>query len=144
MAFNEFGTMAAVSDGTFTFNGAYLTGAWNDGLNITVDGLLGGVQLYSETVVANTSGPIFFNFNYTGIDEVTFNSFGGTPHGFPSGGQGTQFAMDNFTLNQTPEPSTLILAALGGLALLAYRRRLEPTMRALFAVIMLLAVASPP
>lgn len=123
VAFNEFAQIAAASDGTFTFDGAYLTGAWNDGLNIEVDGLLGGVPLYSQIVVVNSTAPTWFNFNYAGIDKVTFNSSGGTPHGYSSG-SGTHFAMDNFTFN-TPEPSSLILAALGliGLGVYGWRRK---------------------
>ena len=123
VAFNGGGTMAVVSDGIFTFNGAYLTGAWNDNLNITVNGKLGAVQLYSQTVVVNTQTPTYFNFNYAGIDTLTIDSFGGTPHGFPGGGAGTQFAMDNFTVN-VPEPSPVALLSIGaiGLAITARRR----------------------
>ena len=85
VAYNGSGTSASVSDGTFTFNGAYLTGAFNDGLSITVTGLLSGNPIYSQTVVVNTIAPTFFNFNYTGIDMLTFNSFGGTEHGYGGG-----------------------------------------------------------
>src|SRR5690348_12385996 len=34
VAYNGFGTTAQVADGVFTFNGAYFTGAWNNGLHI--------------------------------------------------------------------------------------------------------------
>jgi hypothetical protein len=123
VAFNGGGTLAVVSDGTFTFNGAYLTGAWNDNLNVTVIGKLGAAQLYSQTVVVNTQTPTFFNFNYVGIDTLNFSSSGGTPHGF-TGGSGTQFAMDNFTINNVPEPSSVALLSVGaiGLAITARRR----------------------
>jgi hypothetical protein len=119
VAYNGFGNAASVSVGTFTFNGAYLTGAWNDGLNITVTGLLSGNPIYSQTVVVNTVTPTFFNFNYTGIDTLTFNSFGGTDHGYGDA-NGTQFVMDNFTIN-TPEPCSLALLSIGaiGLAILS-------------------------
>ena len=120
VAYNAFGTAASVSDGTFTFNGAYLTSAFNDGLSITVTGLLSGNPIYSQTVVVNTIAPKFFNFNYTGIDLLIFNSAGGTDHGY--GGSGTQFVMDNFTIN-VPEPSTAALLVIGCVVALVARWR---------------------
>ena len=34
------------------------------------------------------TGPTLFNFNYLGIDQLIFDSFGGAPAGF-GGGSGT-------------------------------------------------------
>jgi len=122
VAFNGFGEKASVSDGTFTFNGVYLTGAWHDGLNITVTGLKSGIPIYSQTVVVDSIAPKFFNFNYAGIDTLTFNSFGGTDHGYGSAGLATNFVMDNFTIN-APEPSTAALLVIGCVVALGVRRR---------------------
>jgi hypothetical protein len=109
VAFNAYARAAAVSDGIFDFGGAALTGAWNDGLNIQVDGLLGGNLIYSQTVQVDTSGPTWFDFNYYGIDRLEFSSWGGVNHGYP--GSGTHFAMDNFTI--VPIPGAVLLGILG-------------------------------
>jgi hypothetical protein len=125
VAYNAFGNTAVVSDTSFTLNSAYFTGAWNDGLNITVTGYDSGhVQIDTTTFVVNTSGPTFETFNWTGLAELDFSSFGGTPHGY--NGQGTQFVLDNMTINQpvgAADPSSTLLlsinllgAALVGLA----------------------------
>lgn len=106
VAFNEFENVATVTDGTFDFIGAYLTGAWNDGLSVEVEGYYLGSLLYSQTVVTTAYSPTWFSFNYTGVDELRFSSFGGVDQGF--GGGGTHFAMDNFTF-VVPEASPMVL-----------------------------------
>jgi hypothetical protein len=114
VAFNAYGNIASLSDALFTFNGANLTGAWNDGLSIDVNGYKNGSLLYSKTVIVNTDAPKWCDFNFIGIDNLSFNSYGGTPH--PNLiGVGTHFAMDNFTFNATsvPEPGTLSMLLIG-------------------------------
>jgi len=108
----------------FDFLSAYLTGAWNSNLNIEVEGFRSGTLLYDTTVVASATAPTLFAFNYLDIDRLTFNSFDGQNAGFPSGA-GEQFAMDNFTFEFVPEPSSLLLASLAALLLspLLKRRR---------------------
>lgn len=133
VAFNWFANIATASNGIFDFNGAYLTGAWRDGLSITVTGFFGAAELYTQTVVVDHDAPTWFGFNYLGIDRVEFESFGGVE--VPGlGGEGAHFAMDNFTINEVVDDrptsvpdggSTLVL--LGG-AIGAFRligRRLE-------------------
>ena len=121
VAFNRWERTGFISDGEFDFNGAYLTGAWNDGLNIRVEGFLNGNRLYDETVVVdtivNTPESNWFTFNYEGIDSLEFSSFGGIDSG--TSGSGTHFAMDNFTFNEpmeaapVPEPATMFLLGTG-------------------------------
>ena len=98
VALNGSGLVATASDGLFTFNGAYLTAAWNNGLNISVQGLKGEVILYTQDVVVDTTGATWFDFNYTDIDKLVFSPSGGVNAGV--GGSGTHFVMDNFTYNQ--------------------------------------------
>jgi hypothetical protein len=124
VAFNGGGTPAEVdSSGTnFNFLSAYLTGAWKSNLNIEVQGFSGATLLYDTTVVANATSPTPFTFNYLDIDRLTFNSFGGQNAGFPLG-SGEQFAMDNFTFEFVPEPSSLLLATAGALLLCPFLKR---------------------
>jgi hypothetical protein len=93
VAFNAYANPASVS-GHFNFVGAYLTGAWNNGLSISVDGYNRDTLVDHETVVVNTDAPQWYEFDYTGITRLVFSSSGGTPAGY--NGAGTHFAMDNF------------------------------------------------
>ncbi|MFB2839779.1 hypothetical protein [Floridanema evergladense] len=121
-AYNGLAEKASIqSNSIFDFNGAFLTGAWNDGLSVLVEGLKNGVSLYSQTVVVDTTSPKWFDFNFLGIDELKFSSFGGVENPNVSGGRGPHFAMDNFTINEVksvPEPaSTLGFLAFGAMGL---------------------------
>uniref|UniRef100_C6E7W0 Ice-binding protein C-terminal domain-containing protein n=1 Tax=Geobacter sp. (strain M21) TaxID=443144 RepID=C6E7W0_GEOSM len=123
VAFNADGRPGTISDRLFDFNGAYLTAAWNNGLNIQVQGYRGGNLAYDRTVVVDTTAPTFFLFDYAGVDRLTFDSFGGTNAGY--GGVGFHFAMDNFTFNETtpiPEPSTFLLLGAGIMAVACLRK----------------------
>ena len=98
----------------FTFNGAYFTAVWRDGLNVKVDGYLNDVLAYSTTVIVNTTGPMWCEFNYANIDELRFSASGGTQHeGYKY--NYTQFVIDNFTY--IPEPTTFLLFGLAGLVI---------------------------
>lgn len=127
VAFNAFanpGDVLAISSGdTFDFNSTYLTAAWNHDLNINVQGYLNGSLVYNQTVVVSDDAPTLFNFNYLGIDQLKFVSFGGTDAGTPGGGE--HFVMDNFTYNAqaVPEPATIGLMGLGLLGFVLTRRK---------------------
>jgi hypothetical protein len=123
VAFNGFAVQATAASGTFDFNSAYLAAAWNNGLSVRVQGFLNGNLLYDTTVqLLNASatpgaGSQQFVFNYVGINQLVFNSFGGTDAGFNGGGE--HFAMDNFEFNATnaiPEPGSLLVWGVLGLA----------------------------
>jgi hypothetical protein len=110
VAYNGYGDPAAFSDSAFTLNSAYFTAAWNDGLNILVQGYLNSTLVNSVDFTVNTSGPTLETFNWL-VDDVVFSSSGGTPHGY--GGGGEHFAMDDLTFNAAvPEPSAIILLAI--------------------------------
>ena len=120
VAYNGFGSQAVTSGSPFTFNSAYFTAAWNDGLNVTVTGFLLGSQVDQTTFTINTAGPFLETFDWTNVDTLKFDSSGGSHHaGFI--GSGTHFAMDDFRFNEAvssavPLPSTAIvgLTLLGG------------------------------
>ncbi|MCX7596201.1 MAG: PEP-CTERM sorting domain-containing protein [Fischerella sp.] len=127
VAYNAFANPAAVSidSGAFDFNSAYLTGAWNDDLNILVEGFLEGELKYSRTVTVDTKAPQEFQFNFLGIDFLRFTSLNsGTPAGYQ--GKGYHFAMDNFNYNKTksvPEPFTILGSLTAGSLGLALHRK---------------------
>ena len=128
VAFNSGAQDIFATGPTFDFNSAYLTAAWNTGLNITVTGMQGATTLYSQTVVVNTTAPTLFTFNYLGIDKVIFSSFGGASDLFPQyGDDGTHFVIDNMTINEPVQSvpdsgSALALLGLGMVGIGAIRR----------------------
>jgi len=113
VAFNAGGSPAEIGAlGTnFDFLSAYLTGAWNSNLNIEVEGFRSGALLYDTAVVVSVTSPTLFTFDYTNIDRLYFNSYGGQPAFTPV--PEYNFVMDNLTLEFVPEPSSLLLATVG-------------------------------
>jgi hypothetical protein len=107
---------------TFDLDSAYLSGAWNDGLHIEVQGLVGNTVAYDMTYRVDSTAPSLIDFNYKGITSVQFMSSGGTLYNYPNGGHGEQFVLDNLTIRVVPEPSTLTFAGPAGVALMIRRR----------------------
>jgi hypothetical protein len=98
VAFNVNGNPASITSATpFNFISAYLTAAWNDNLQVEVLGYVGSTLTYSNTYTLSAVAHSFINFNYLGVNEVYFNSFGGTHHSAYSY-NGEHFAMDNMTV----------------------------------------------
>ena len=58
-------------------------------------------------MIVDITSPTLFNFNFLGIDNLKFTSFGGTDA--PYGDNGKQFALDNFTYNSKPVPEPLTI-----------------------------------
>jgi hypothetical protein len=122
VAFNGSGNSAQISSGTsFDLNSAWLTAAWNDGLQLEVQGFSGGTLAYDQTYTLNAAAPTLLTFSYFDVDQVNFISFGGVNHGY--GGSGTQFVMDNLTVS-VPEPNSTMLLLFGStLIVLQLRKR---------------------
>ena len=126
VAYNYFTRMTTVYNGVFNFTGAYFTGAWNNNLNIELKGLLGGAEVFSDTILVDVYGPTWFSAGYTGIDQLIISSYGGQNAGL--GHSGTQFAMDNFSYtygiySPVPEPATIFLLGAGFLGMAGLGRR---------------------
>jgi hypothetical protein len=105
-SFNEYSNVAnvaTVNDGQFNFVGAYFTSAYNDNNQVTVTGYRNDLPIYLKTITTNTSGPVWGNFLFLGVDKLTFAS------------DNFQFAMDDFTYNTSvvPVPGALILGMVG-------------------------------
>ena len=116
VAFNGWAEAASIiSSNIFDFDGAYLTAAWRNGLNITVAGYENDSLLYSTTVVVDTTGPAWFDFNYVGINRLEFDSYGGVDVFLY--GSGEHFVMDDFEFTppamHSPSPGALLLGSIG-------------------------------
>ncbi|MBP7053353.1 MAG: pre-peptidase C-terminal domain-containing protein [Phycisphaerae bacterium] len=94
VAYNNGGNPAEIQGTPFDLYGAYFTAAWNDGLNIDIEGYRSGSPVHTLTAVVNTSGPQWVSMNFTNVDRVSFTSHGGT-HNPDMGLSGVQFAMED-------------------------------------------------
>jgi len=91
------GSTASITAQTFDFLSAYATAAFNDNLQLEAKGYLSGVLIFDQTNTLSATVPTLIHFNFCGVDEVDFTSFGGSHHaGYV--GTGTQFVMDNMNV----------------------------------------------
>jgi hypothetical protein len=100
---------------TFDFESVYMTGGWY-GLDVVTEGYLGGTLMHTKTNTIVTSGPIKFDFNWTGIDTLVFA---------PSNGAGANrdILLDDLSIQIVPEPTTVLLMVFGGLVMRRRRNR---------------------
>ncbi len=95
---NRYGEPASFSNGrAFNWDSAYLTAAEMDSLPVSVLGFIGTTLAYSNTYSVKKSAPTLINFNYLGVNEVSFKTAPASP-----------FAMDNMALS-VPVPVVEIL-----------------------------------
>jgi len=88
VAFNLFGDPASIRSGTaFALNSAYLTAAFVNGMQIRLQGWVGTTLAYDNTYTVSTTAPTLIQFNYVGIDRVTFIASPSSP-----------FVMDNLVV----------------------------------------------
>lgn len=110
----------------FTLNSFYMTAAWNDQLLVHVTGYREGISIYAMSFSVNTDAPKLIMLDWANIDQVNFSSEGGIPKlDWFDYGNGTNFAMDNLTINMpVPEPIVWQMMVSGlGLVGIAVRRR---------------------
>ena len=107
IAFNPNGEPASIQRSTpFTLNSASLTAAFVDGLQVRIQGFVGGSAAYDNTYTLKVAAPALFQLNYAGVDRVTFTA---SPE--------SQFVMDDLIVNVavTNVPCAFALSAADGI-----------------------------
>jgi hypothetical protein len=102
----------SVASGVFDLNSGYLTAVSFSPLLLEAIGYRNGQAIYDDVYRLDTTGPLLANFNFLGIDRVTFTPY---TEGGPS-----QFVVDNLTVS-VPEPGGAALLAAGA-AMFGLRR----------------------
>jgi len=109
VACNASGANASISSATpFTLASAWLTAAWDDNLQVEVQGYNGVSLSYDNTYTLNPTAPALVAFNYTNVTSVQFIASGGFRHpGYAS--NGTMFVMDNVSVLSMLSPPAITL-----------------------------------
>ena len=78
----------------FDFQSAYFTSAWKDAATLTVTGYRDGVQVAVQSFTIGTSDSTFVQFasDFDSVDQLGFDSEGGTVNGY---GTGNGFLIDD-------------------------------------------------
>ena len=92
---NTVATITRVPNGTtFTMNSFLATAAWDDNLNLTINGSLSSAVIHTTSLILQVFNITLVELNWSGIDTLTIKSSGGTLDPNVPGG-GTQVAIDN-------------------------------------------------
>lgn len=123
VAYNFYGELATISapSGVFNLESAYMTFALNldTPFSVQVRGYKGAALLYDNTYALTSSGPTLVDFNYIGVDRVTFGS---SP-------ESQEFAMDNLDITIPDKNCTLVLLGIAMAALVVLQTRITPAGR---------------
>ncbi len=89
-----------VNQGFFILLSMDLTGAWNDKLQVEITGFFHEKQVYDYVFTVSAVKPTMIRLpKAVLVDDVEFNSFGGTPYApYSEAGSGAHFAMDNLSV----------------------------------------------
>jgi hypothetical protein len=135
VVFNGNAGIAEITGSPFNLVSGYFAGAWNDGLQLLVQGYVGNsaTPTFSQTFTLSATSSSLLVFNWSDVDKVDFSSSGGTwdpaYQSLTTGGFGEEFAMDNLTVTPNfgvPDASStgvMFSAALAGLGI--FRRKLS-------------------
>ena len=106
----------------FDFVSASLATPWYSAMDLTLEGYLGGVLKFSQTVSTDNNGADLFAFNWTNIDTIRL--VGSDAPGDPCTFNCSQFIVDDLVWQRAtvPEPAALALLGAGLLASLRLRR----------------------
>ncbi|MFA5111873.1 MAG: hypothetical protein WC443_10740 [Desulfobaccales bacterium] len=103
----------------FDFNGAYITAAYDASFGesnpqtLQVQGWVGANAVYSQTLNFSDMLPLWVDFNFLNVDQVTFTPLNGS----------AQFLVDNINNNAAvPVPPAVFLLGSGLVALVGLRR----------------------
>jgi hypothetical protein len=92
-------TMTSANGSLITLNFLTVAAAWQDDLQLTVIGYRSDAVIVNNTYTLQVFTVSYLTFTgYTGLDNITFITSGGTENPVVSGG-GMQFAMDNICLS---------------------------------------------
>ncbi|MEJ5151601.1 IPTL-CTERM sorting domain-containing protein [Comamonas sp. MYb396] len=107
-------TLTKTGGGLFTLVQAQMTGAWNDNLQVQIEGFDGSTSVGVQTITLIATAPSLITFTTaSNVDRVVFTSSGGTPHeGYT--GAGTHFAMDDLSYVRGPIHSITVTPSLHG------------------------------
>lgn len=126
IAFNPFevspSTFTWAGGGTFTLNSFVIAGAWGS-QTLTIEGLLNGIVQYSSLLAVDNLNVDIFSPNWSGIDAFRISIGNDYIHDPNTSGGGQHWALDNLSVNETPEPESLALMALALVAIAAARKK---------------------
>lgn len=102
VGFNGFGapadiTAISMTGALFDFTEGYFTGAFNDGMTVTLTGVQADSTILVTNFIVNTTGPTHVILNWTDLVSFTLSAAGGVDV-IPIG-SGTQVAFDDLVIN---------------------------------------------
>ncbi len=100
VGFNSGAQPATVGAARLDLSSGWFTSAWNDGLLVTVEGLIDGEVVARTSFVTTTASALRVEFGaeFRSLDAVRFSTSGGTPSPIYPGGSGQHVAIDDLSL----------------------------------------------
>ncbi len=89
--FTKWAHSISMADGSFNFDGAYITAAWDSAEQVIIEGWKDSSLKYTQTITTYNDKAYWFDFDFIDVDTVWF---------IPDG---NQIAIDNITYNTTEE-----------------------------------------